>query len=238
MYPKWLVHTTLAVAIATAGMANVVAQDDDDLSDVQERAIKAAEALRAMARAEDAHIPAELLAQAEGLAVIPGVVRGAFLVGGRKGKGLVTTRNAAREWGAPSYVSLGGASFGLQIGADSTDLVMVFTRKDGIEALLEDNLEFGADASVAAGPVGRSAEVGTNVTFDSPIYAYSRSKGAFAGVALNGAVMEVDDSANREAYGREITGRQILTGQQVKVPATAKPFMDAVREVTRSAKGD
>jgi lipid-binding SYLF domain-containing protein len=238
MYPKFLVHTALAVMIAAAGVTNVVGQDDDDLTDVQKRAVKAAEVLRALTRADDARIPAELLARAQGIAVVPDVVRGAFLVGGRKGKGLLTTRDAAGKWGAPSYVNLGGASFGLQIGADSTDLVMVFTKKEGIEALLEDNLEFGADASVAAGPVGRSAEIGTNMTFDSPIYAYSRSEGAFAGVALSGAVMEVDDSANREAYGRNITGRQILTDQQTAEPAVVRPFMDAVREVTRTAKGN
>jgi len=214
-----------------AAIATSASAQSSDLEE-QARAAEAAEVLRELAKVDETGIPAHLLERAEAIAVIPDVVRGAFIVGGRFGKGLVVAKDSRGEWGAPSFVNLGGASWGFQIGADETDLVMVFTKEDGLEKLLEDKLELGADASVSAGPVGRSAEIGTNATFDAPIYSYSRSKGAFAGVALNGAVLTIDDSANEEAYGKELTGRQILLEDNVTAAPVTRPFLDAIRDVT------
>lgn len=224
---------TSAAAFIMAAMVASGASAQATAGDERDRALEAAEVLRELTRVDETGIPANLLDRAHAIAVIPDVVRGAFIIGGRYGKGLVTSRTSSGEWGPPAFVNIGGASYGFQIGADATDLVMIFTEKEGLEKLLADKLELGADASVAAGPVGRSAAISTNATFDSAIYSYSRTKGAFAGVALTGAVLTIDDSANEEAYGREITGREILIDQRVEPAPVTQPFLAAVREATK-----
>jgi len=202
-----------------------------DLRDEAERVRQAAAALEEILRAPDKGIPQDLLSRAHAIAVIPHVVKGAFIVGGRFGKGLVAKRLVDGTWSAPSFVDISGGSVGLQIGAEATDLVLVFTEGKALEALLEDKLELGAGASVAAGPVGRSAEAGTNLTLDSAIYSYSRSKGLFAGVALEGAVLTIDDSANHEVYSKKLKGSAILAGA-APVPKTLGPFVQTLRKYT------
>ncbi|HMB71345.1 MAG TPA: lipid-binding SYLF domain-containing protein, partial [bacterium] len=133
------------------------------------------------------------------------------------------------SWSSPAYVSLGGASYGFQIGVEATDLVLIFTDKSGLDALLDDKLKLGAEAGVTAGPLGRKAEVGTNVTLDSAIYAYSRSTGLFAGVALDGAVMTLDDDANERVYGSKISHQALLRGS-VEPGAVTKPFLSALQK--------
>jgi lipid-binding SYLF domain-containing protein len=129
-------------------------------------------------------------------------VKGALGVGGEFGKGLVSQKNADGSWGAPVFIEISGGSFGFQLGVQATDLVMVFTNHDGIQPLLKGKLKLGADASAAAGPVGRKAEVGTDVLLKSAIYSYSRSKGLFAGISLDGSILSIDDSANENVYGK------------------------------------
>ena len=209
----------------TKEMKEVEAEEMDEAK----RAQKAADVLGAMLKAEDREIPEYLLSKAEGIAVIPHVVKGAFMVGGRFGKGLVSARRDDGTWSAPVYVDIGGASYGFQIGVEATDLVLVFVEKGGLEALLKDKLELGGNATIAAGPLGRKASVGTNVTLDSAIYSYSRTKGVFAGVSLEGAVLNVDGSANQEIYGKEMTADQILNGKDVATPKAAMPFLEALR---------
>jgi lipid-binding SYLF domain-containing protein len=172
------------------------------LSDDTERASNAGAVLGEIMSAPDQDIPDALLRRAQGIAVIPHVVKGAFGIGGQYGKGLIAQRNADGSWGAPFFIEIGGGSFGLQIGAEATDLIMVFTNHEGIQPLLKGNLKLGADASATAGPVGRTAEAGTDVLLKSAIYSYSRSKGLFVGVALDGAVLSIDDSANENVYGK------------------------------------
>jgi lipid-binding SYLF domain-containing protein len=216
-----------AILVTTSAVAEATA----DGSEERDRVEAAAQVLREMVRAEDAHIPDALLSRARAIAVVPHVVRGALIVGGRWGKGVVATRDTDGEWGPASFLDLSGASIGFQIGGDATDLIMVFIEEDGLEALLDDRIELGANVSVAAGPIGRSGEIGTNVTLDSAIYAYSRSKGAFAGAALDGTVITIDDSANETAFGRNIDGDVAVSGA-VATPEVFTPYVEAVKAVT------
>jgi lipid-binding SYLF domain-containing protein len=195
--------------------------DAKKIDDETERAMKAAEVLEAAATSEDASIPNALLEKAWGIAVIPHVVKGAFGIGGRWGKGLVVQRLENGGWSAPAYVSVGGASYGFQIGVDATDLVLVFTDRSGLQSLLDDGLKLGADAGVTAGPLGRRGEIGTNLTLDSAIYSYSRSKGLFAGIALDGAVVTVDEDANHKVYGKDVTASTLLSGKVAPTPVVS-----------------
>ena len=216
------------------------AADEDRLEDARERALEAAETLREMMQIEDHAIPDYLLARADGIAVIPNTIKGAFGIGGRGGLGLISTRQNG-DWSPPLFVSIGGASVGFQIGVEATDLVLVFTEKKGLAALVEDKVKLGADVSVAAGPLGRKAEVGTNATLDAAIYSYSRSKGLFAGAALDGTVLQIDDSENENVYGKKVDARRVLDGKaDLSTPAAIRPFLVALNEVVpaRESRAD
>jgi len=219
-----------AIMFVTA--ATLAAASGTDTRDERERAQNAAAVLDSIMAAPDQEIPADLLAKAHGIAVIPNVVKGAFLAGGRFGKGLVAARDENGKWGTPLYIDIGGGSFGLQIGVEATDLILVFTEPDGLREMLKDNFKLGADAGAVAGPVGRRVEAGTNLTFDSPIYSYSRNKGVFAGVALDGSVLTVDDSSNHEVYGKDVSGADILIARKVAVNDVTRPFLEALKRNT------
>jgi lipid-binding SYLF domain-containing protein len=218
-----------ALAGAQGEDAAKAAGNGDGAGDETERALRAAEVLEAAVQAEDGSIPQELLQRAWGVAVIPHVVKGALGIGGRWGKGLVVQRHEDGSWSSPAFVTIGGASYGFQIGVEATDLVLVFTDRSGLDSLLDDKLKLGADATVTAGPLGRKAEVGTNVTLDSAIYAYSRSKGLFAGVALDGAVLTLDDDANQKVYGSKVSRQALLRGS-VEPGDSVAPFLEALRK--------
>jgi lipid-binding SYLF domain-containing protein len=208
--------------------------DAKDKGEEAERALSAANVVTEIMNAPDTSIPEELMQRAQAIAVVPNVVKAALGVGGRHGKGIVARRLPDKTWGAPAFVDISGGSFGLQLGVSVTDLILVFTNEDGLKGLFEDKVELGGDAGVAAGPVGRSAEAGTNVTFDSPIYSYSRSKGLFAGIALKGTVMTIDDSSNHKVYGENVSGRDILLRGAVRPVREVKPFLAALnREAGR-----
>jgi len=203
-------------------------RDSVKISDEAERALSAANVVRAMLGTPETSIPDALLERAHAIAVVPKVVKAALGVGGSFGKGLVS-RRTGQGWAAPAFIDLSGGSFGFQIGVESIDLVLVFTKEEGLKGLLEDKLQLGAEAGVAAGPLGRTAAAGTNVTFDSPIYSYSRSKGLFAGIALKGSVMTIDDSANHKVYGQEVSGKDILLRGEVPVTPAVRPFVEALQ---------
>jgi lipid-binding SYLF domain-containing protein len=209
------------------------ATDETKKTDEAVRAEHAASVLNEIMEAPDQGIPEALLKKAYGIAVIPHVVKGAFGIGGRYGKGLVAQRNAAGGWGPPLFIEIGGGSFGLQLGVEATDVVMVFTNSDGIKPLLKGKVKIGADASAAAGPVGRKAEAGTDILLKSAIYSYSRSKGLFAGIALDGAVLQLDDDANARVYGKKSVAADVSTGKVGKVGASAmsvvQPFLRALQ---------
>ena len=206
-------------------------------SDEAERAANAANVLKEIMEAPDQSIPESLLKKAYGIAVIPHVVKGALGVGGRYGKGLVAQRNADGGWGTPLFIEIGGGSFGLQLGVEATDVIMVFTNSEGIKPLLKGKLKIGADASATAGPVGRKAEVGTDILLKSAIYSYSRAKGLFAGIALDGAVIQIDDSSNKNAYGKETEAAEISKGTVHGAGAdVVRPFLDALQKYAPRSK--
>src|SRR5215813_11640015 len=191
--------------------------DDKNVREYKDRAAEAAKVLTEIMNIPENSIPEELMARAHGIAVMPHVVKGAFGLGGQWGKGLMSQRREDGSWTPPAYVEIGGGSFGFQVGLQATDVVLVFTEENGIKALLKAKLKLGADASVTAGPVGRKAEVGTDILLRSGVFAYSRSRGLFAGVSLDGSVIGIDDSANRKVYGKDVTGEQILLGKEVSI---------------------
>jgi lipid-binding SYLF domain-containing protein len=190
--------------------------------DAQERVEKSAEVLQALTGTEDKKVPDALLDRAQAIAVIPHMIKGAFGIGGRYGKGVVSERLPGGRWSSPAFIQIGGGSFGLQLGASSTDLVLVFTDKKALD-LLENgkDLKLGVDAGVVAGPIGREAEAGVNANLKTAIYAYSRAKGLFAGVALDGAVLDVDDSMNKKVYGPNSTAKDVLNGKVHMTPPDA-----------------
>jgi lipid-binding SYLF domain-containing protein len=205
-------------------------------SDETARSENAANVLSEIMEAPDQGIPEALLKKAYGIAVIPHVVKGAFGIGGRYGKGLVAQRNDDGGWGTPLFIQIGGGSFGLQLGIEATDVVMVFTNRDGVKPLLKGKLKIGADASATAGPVGRNAEAGTDILLKSAIYSYSRSKGLFAGIALDGAVIQLDDDANKAVYGKKSIAADMSKG---KVDATAIPAVQSfLRALQKYAPGE
>src|SRR6478752_2406131 len=229
----FLATATAVVALICSGaMSSTQARTSSAQStDERVRAEHAASVLEEIMQAPDQGIPDALLKKAYGIAVIPHVVKGAFGVGGRYGKGLVAQRNADGGWGTPLFIEIGGGSFGFQIGVEATDIVMVFTNRAGIQPLLKGKLKIGADASATAGPVGRKAEAGTDILLKSAIYSYSRSKGLFAGIALDGAVLQLDDDANKNVYGKktiaaDIAGRRV-TGSAL---AVVQPFLRALQK--------
>ena len=231
MRSKTLLTVAAVAVLATSGLLAQNPASTAKASDETERAENAASVLDEIMAAPDQSVPEELLKKAYGVAVIPHVVKGAFGVGGRYGKGLVAQRNADGGWGTPLFIEIGGGSFGLQIGVEATDVIMVFTNRKGIEPLLKGKLKIGADASATAGPVGRKAEVGTDILLKSAIYSYSRSKGLFAGIALDGAVLQLDDSANKAVYGKESEAAD-LAGSTVRGGALAvvQPFLRALQK--------
>jgi lipid-binding SYLF domain-containing protein len=209
-----------------------MAQQSKEQAAEADRAVQAAYVLTEVMNIPENAIPEQLMARAHGIAVIPHVVKGAFGIGGQWGKGLMSQRREDGSWSPPAYIEIGGGSFGLQIGVQAVDIVLVFTDEDGLKGLLKDKLKLGADASVTAGPVGRKAEVGTDILLRSAVFAYSRSKGLFAGISLDGSVVAIDDGANRAIYGKSLKGEQILLGNAVQANAEVEPFLKTLREIS------
>jgi lipid-binding SYLF domain-containing protein len=203
-----------------------------DKSAEAERATAAVHVLSEIMNIPESSIPEDLMARAHGIAVIPHVVKGAFGVGGQWGKGLMSQRHEDGSWSSPAYIDIGGGSFGLQLGVEASDIVLVFTDEDGLRGILKGKLKLGADASATAGPIGRKAEVGTDVLLKSAVFAYSRSKGLFAGISLDGSVIGIDNDANRKIYGEKVTGKEILLGNAVQPNDVVEPFIAELQKVS------
>lgn len=185
-----------------------------------------------MQQAPDKSIPLGLLRNAKAVAVIPSVVKAGFVLGVRHGAGLISVKSKNNTWSNPSYISLTGGSFGFQAGVSSTDVVLVFRTERGVNELVHGTFTLGGDAAVAAGPVGRNASAATNGRLQAEIYAYSRSRGLFAGVALDGSRLSIDDEANAAIYGVGVTPRRIFQGGVTRVPDPVVNFRDALEEYT------
>src|SRR5258707_10870996 len=197
-----------------------------------ERAQAAAAVLNEIQGAPDKGIPEEVLGSAECVAVVPSMLKGGFIVGGKYGRGLASCRTA-KGWSAPAFFVVTGGSVGFQIGGQAVDLVMLIMNKDGMKHLLSSQFALGADASVAAGPVGRHAEGNTDWKMRAEVLTYSRARGVFAGVSLNGAVIKQDKDSTRELYGHMLSFPASLQGD-VDPPAGANPFLTSLAKWARA----
>ena len=206
-----------------AGGAKPAAFSRKRADDAARRSLGAAQAFRKIMSVPERGIPRELLEDAEAVAVFPDVFKAAFIVGGRKGQGVVSRRTKT-GWSAPAFLNLGGGSVGFQVGAAETDYVLLFMNEEALRGLLEDKFEIGGEASIAAGPVGRAIAASTNPTLDAGILSYSRSKGAFVGVALKGVVISPDNDLNTAFYGKEAK-EVIAQGLSASgIPSNARAF--------------
>src|ERR1700688_2931330 len=201
--------------------------------DAVERLNNGGQVLHEIMAMPDKGIPEEVLEHAKCIAVVPHMVKGGCIFEGKGGKGVATCRTA-NGWSAPAFITISGGSWGLQIGVEAVDVVMIIQNVKGMQRLLSSNFEVGGDASAAAGPVGRHAEAGTDWKMDTEILTYSRAKGAFAGLTLEGASIRQDDDSRHAMYGRNVTTRAILLGKAAP-PAAAKPFLAEVREAKAQA---
>ena len=200
----------------------------------ERRVADATDTLDQLLRIPEQSVPAALLSRAYAVAVIPHVIKVGFGVGARRGKGVLVVRQDDNSWSNPAFITLTGGSFGFQIGAQSTDIILVFKTRKSVDGITEGKLTLGADASIAAGPVGRQAGVATDVTFRSEVYSYSRSRGLFAGVALEGAGVSMDRRANAAYYGSSrITPERIFASSGNAAPASANNFVQVLTAQTR-----
>ncbi|HXU40527.1 MAG TPA: lipid-binding SYLF domain-containing protein [Blastocatellia bacterium] len=221
MIKKFLLPSILLLfvfsAVATANRGDEV-----------KRLSRATDVFQEIMKTPDKGIPEDLLDKAECVAIVPGLKKGGLGLGGKYGKGLIMCRRPNRNWTAPSFITIEGGSVGFQIGFTQIDVVMLFMNKNGVDKLIGDKFTIGADASAAAGPVGRQTAAQTNIRLDAQILTYSRAKGLFAGVSLDGATLRSDKDDNREFYGKDIDPRAILLDGSVEMPAEARSLASAL----------
>ena len=231
-----IMKITLALCAVALLNVSAFAQKDKgkELQDAVKTSQKATKTLNEIMRISDKSIPRDLLDRAKAVAVFPNVLKAAFIIGGHGGKGLIA-RRLPSGWGAPAYFKIGGGSLGFQIGASSSDVVMLFMTDDSLKNLLEDKFEIGGEAAAAAGPIGRTAKATTDAQLQAAILSYSRSKGLFAGLSLTGAVISADNDANQAVYS--LDARDLLTGANkvaIKdIPPATKNFQEALTNYTR-----
>jgi lipid-binding SYLF domain-containing protein len=227
---KKLLLLTLILSLGPFGFAG---DDQPKESKASDRVQSAADVLNEIQSAPDSGIPNEILGSSECVAVVPSMLKGGFIVGAKYGRGLASCRTP-KGWSAPAFFTVTGGSVGFQIGGQAVDLVMLIMNKDGMKHLLSSQFALGADASVAAGPVGRHAEGNTDWKMRAQVLTYSRARGVFAGVSLNGAVVKQDKDSTRDFYGHMVTSNAALTGE-VEPPAAANPFLTTLAKWAQAA---
>ena len=219
----------LALMVATSG---AFAGDRED--------VRAGEAVRVVEQIQsipESAIPDRLLDEAKAIVVVPDTIKAGFVFGGRHGLGLMSVKTADGTWSNPVFVKLAGASFGLQAGVQSADVILVFRSERGLDSIVNGKVTLGADAGVAAGPVGRNAAAATDGQLKAEIWSWSRARGLFAGIALDGAVLSIDNGANSSTYGNAVTPRAVFEGRAPQAPSAAiVAFRDALEEATASAR--
>ena len=208
-------------------------QVSQDRQEVIDRLQDSSKVLAELMETPESTVPEWVLSKAQCVMVVPSMIKGGFVVGGRHGRGAATCKNGGR-WSAPQMVTITGGSWGAQIGGAAVDLVLVFVGNKGAEDLLSNNVKIQGDLTAAAGPYGRTAQAATDMSIKSEILAYSKARGLFAGAELGGASVRSDDDSNIALYGRKTTSREVLTGQ-VQAPPAAEPFMATVRKEFREA---
>ena len=220
---------TRRIALIAAILAAGPGATAQAATELDYRVDTATEILQDLRRIPESAIPPQLLRSAYAVAVIPSVIKGGFIVGGTYGKGIIVARRADGQWSNPAFVQLAGGSFGLQAGAQSTDLILVIKTQRGLEGISKGKITLGGDASIAAGPVGRQAMASTDLQMQTEIYSYARSRGFFAGVSLQGAVLSMDRKANHAFYeNTTASAAKILTDPTIPAPASARRFMDTL----------
>lgn len=224
---RWI----LILLVASLGS---VAWADSARQDSIERLQLASGVVHDIMSAPDKGIPEEVLDNAKCIAVVPRLIKGGFIFGGKHGRGVATCRTRA-GWSAPAFISVAGGSFGLQAGAEGVDLVMLIMNDKGMQQLLTSKFQISGEGSAAAGPVGRHASAGTDWKLDTEMLTYSRSKGAFAGLTLEGAVVRQDSDSTIAIYGKDLPFRSILLGK-VSAPAATKAFLQSVNDASRQAR--
>jgi SH3 domain-containing YSC84-like protein 1 len=235
MMKKLAFFTLIVVMCAAAFAADPVdpKPDDEKEAKVTDRVQAAADVLNEIQSTPDKGIPSDILSSAECVAVVPSMIKGGFIVGANYGRGLASCRTP-KGWSAPAFFLVGGGSVGFQIGGQAVDLIMLIMNDNGMKNLLSSKFELGADASVAAGPVGRLAEGNTDWKMRAEVLTYSRARGVFAGVSLNGAVIKQDKDSTREFYGHMVTFPASLKGE-VDAPAGANAFLSTLAKWAQEA---
>ena len=215
------------LSLALLGASQVHAGEAEN-----QRVNNAVRVLREILQAPDRRVPSDMIANAYAVAVIPDVIKAGLVIGGRHGQGLIAVKTDNGTWSNPSFISMSGGSIGFQAGVSSTDVILVFRSERGVDSIVHGKFTLGADASAAAGPVGRTAQASTDAQLKAEIYSYSRSRGLFAGAALDGSVIAIDNDANRSVYGEGITPRRIFAGGVNNVPNSVVDFRDRLEEYT------
>src|ERR1700720_1969852 len=225
--------TMSLLAIGLMCMVGTYASAGTAREDTVKRLQSSVDVLQAVMATPDKGIPEEVLSNAKCILVVPDLIKGGFIFGGKHGRGVATCRTS-EGWSAPAFVSVGGGSWGLQIGVEGVDLVMLVMNDRGLQHLLSSKFELTGEGSVAAGPVGRHASAGTDWLMNTEVLTYSRSKGVFAGLTLEGAVVEQDNDSTRAIYGKHMIFRNILSGNAA-TPHSADAFVKAVSEAGHQA---
>jgi lipid-binding SYLF domain-containing protein len=219
----------LALALVVLSATTLTARAGEEENKRAENAVRV---LKEIMTAPDKAIPKDLLEKAHAIAVIPDVIKAGFVVGGRHGDGLISVKTRDGTWSNPSFIGLTGGSVGFQAGVSSTDVVLVFRTQRGVDSIVNGKFTVGADASAAAGPVGRSATASTDAQLKAEIYSYSRSRGLFAGASLDGTAITIDNEENQAVYGEGVTARRIFEGGVTGVPNAVVDFRDRLEEYT------
>ena len=229
--PRTPRRLALALALTIATTAAFAGERED---------VRAGEAVRVVEQIQsipESAIPDRLLDEAKAIVVVPDTIKAGFVFGGRRGLGLMSVKTPDGTWSNPVFVKLAGASFGLQAGVQSADVILVFRSERGVDSIVNGKITLGADAGIAAGPVGRNAAAATDGELKAEIWSWSRARGLFAGVALDGAVLSIDNGANRTAYGSGATPRAVFEGRAPQAPSAAiTGFRDALEEATAAAR--
>jgi SH3 domain-containing YSC84-like protein 1 len=225
--------TISLLLMSMMGMVGTYAFAGSDREDTVDRMQRSVDVLQAIMAAPDKGIPEDVLNGAKCIVIVPNLLKGGFIVGGKHGRGVASCRTP-EGWSAPAFVSVGGGSWGLQIGVEGVDLIMLVMNDRGLQHLLSAKFELTGEGSVAAGPVGRHTSAGTDILLNTEVLTYSRSKGVFAGLTLEGAVVEQDNDSTRAIYGHHMMFREILSGRAT-TPESGAAFVQAVSEASHHA---
>ncbi len=227
---------SLVVLFAFAGLFFTPTTPQASSYEARQRALKAAKVFQEIMSAEDQAVPQTLLDRAYCVAVFPSVKKGGFVVGGQYGKGVISCRSKEKSWGAPAFLTIGGGSFGLQIGGQAVDLVLLIMNEGGVNSLFKDKFEIGAGAAVSGGPIGRNASASTDVLLQAQMLSYSRSRGIFAGLELKGSVIKPDAQSNEDIYNKPLTPRDIVLEGKAVTPKNIELFPQMLGKFSAALK--